>query len=74
MEFLDALQGRRSIRTFLPKQVEFWKLSEILDAARYAPSAGNLQNWNFIIIENRETKKDCSKIQHRSGTTNNRGK
>ena len=62
MELLDALQGRRSIRTFLPKQIEWWKLAEILDAARYAPSAGNLQNWNFIIVEDLERKKALAEI------------
>ena len=60
METRVVLQGRRSIRSYLSKPVEWWKIAEILDAARFAPSAGNLQNWSFIVIENQEKKKDVA--------------
>ena len=36
---------------FLQKPVEKEKLGMIFDAARMAPSSGNLQNWKFIIIK-----------------------
>lgn len=50
METLEAINQRRSIRKYLDKPVEFEKITTIIDAARKAPSAGNLQDWNFIIV------------------------
>lgn len=54
METLEAINQRRSVRKYLEKPVEFEKITTIIDAARKAPSAGNLQDWNFIIV----TEKD----------------
>jgi len=54
METLEAINQRRSIRKYLEKPVEFEKITTIIDAARKAPSAGNLQDWTFIIV----TEKD----------------
>ena len=62
MELLDVLRQRRSIRKYLPQEVEWWKIAEVLDAGRYAPSAGNLQNWNFIVIEDLEKKKTIAEF------------
>jgi nitroreductase len=50
MNTLDAINARRSVRRYLEKPVEFEKLTTILDAATKAPSAGNLQDWKFIVI------------------------
>lgn len=56
MEFDEVLRGRRSIRKFLDMAVEFDLLIEVIDAARQAPSAGNLQGVRYLIIHSRETK------------------
>ena len=50
--FLEVLQGRRSIRTgFLrDKPVPDEVIEKILEAARWAPSAGNSQPWEFLVI------------------------
>jgi nitroreductase len=53
MNTLDAINARRSIRKYLDKPVEFEKLTTILDAAIKAPSAGNLQDWRFILVTDR---------------------
>ncbi len=50
MDTLHCLKSRRSIRKFLDIPVEQEKLNEILEAARHAPCAGNLQEWKFILI------------------------
>lgn len=50
MELLQAIFDRRSVRKFLQKPIEEEKLLKILDSGRWAPSAGNLQDWQFIII------------------------
>ncbi|HIH31783.1 TPA: nitroreductase family protein [Candidatus Woesearchaeota archaeon] len=50
MEALEAINRRRSIRRYLERPVEFEKITTIIDAGRKAPSAGNLQDWCFIIV------------------------
>lgn len=50
MDTLEAINSRRSIRRYLDKPVEFEKITTILDAARHAPSAGNLQDWAFVLV------------------------
>lgn len=50
MNVLDALRSRRSCRAFLPDKVERATLEAILDAARWAPSGGNLQPWRVIAV------------------------
>lgn len=50
MEALECIQTRRSIRKYLDKQVPWDSVSNVLDAGRLAPNAGNLQNWKFICV------------------------
>lgn len=56
MELKEAIRNRHSIRSFsstlIPKQI----LDEILISANRAPSAGNLQARDFIIIDNERIK------------------
>jgi nitroreductase len=56
LDVFDAIKGRRSVRAFkkldLPQEI----LEKILDAARWAPSAGNIQPWEFIVVRRMETK------------------
>ena len=57
MELSDAIKGRRSIRAFKPQDVPEETLEKLIDAACYAPSAGNTQPWAFVIAKKVETKK-----------------
>lgn len=52
----ELIRGRRSIRKFKDDDVPDKLVLEVLDAARWAPSAGNLQPWRFIVVRNRDTK------------------
>lgn len=54
MELDQAIKNRRSIRKFKDIPIEMDKIAKIIDAARRAPSSGNLQNWRFIIIQDKE--------------------
>jgi nitroreductase len=57
MQLLDEIiRDRRSIRRFEKREVESEKLTAILEAARWAPSWGNSQCWQFIVIQDREQK------------------
>ncbi|MFH1311769.1 MAG: nitroreductase family protein [Candidatus Eisenbacteria bacterium] len=50
MDAIDALKGRRSIRSYEDKPVPREMLEEIIDTARLAPTANNLQPWEFIVV------------------------
>jgi nitroreductase len=57
MDVLDAIRGRRSIRAFKSKDVSNSIVETLIDAARWGPSAGNIQPWEFIIVRKPETKR-----------------
>lgn len=50
MEFDDILRRRRSIRAFAARDVDREELQAILEAARGAPSAGNLQAYELVVV------------------------
>lgn len=57
-DILEFLKSRRSIRKFIPnKPIDWDSISKCIEAARHAPSSGNLQNWKFIIILEPDIKK-----------------
>jgi len=60
MDTLEAIERRRSVRRYLDRPVEFEKITALLDAARKAPSAGNLQDWNFIIVSEKDLVKQAA--------------
>lgn len=51
MGFLERIKERRSIRSYTSEPVEKSKLLKVLEAGRWAPSSGNVQNWRFIVVE-----------------------
>lgn len=53
MDTFDAIFTRRSIRKFTDRTVPDEMVSRLLMAAMAAPSAGNEQAWQFIVIRNR---------------------
>jgi nitroreductase len=56
MEVFEAIKKRRSIRKYLRKELEKEKLEKLLESARLAPSAKNLQPWKLVVVTQRETK------------------
>ena len=61
MKLLDAIETRRSIKSFRSKKVSWSDILEAIDAASKAPFAGNINNLKFIIIEDQETKNKIGK-------------
>ncbi len=49
-EFLKFLKIRRSIRVYQNKKIPKEQLEKIVDAARFAPTARNIQPWEFVVI------------------------
>jgi nitroreductase len=56
MDVEEAIRKRRSVRKYLDKEVEREKLLKVLDAGRLAPSANNSQSWDFVVVQNKETR------------------
>ncbi|MBW2621774.1 MAG: nitroreductase family protein [Deltaproteobacteria bacterium] len=50
----QAVLVRRSVRNFKEDPVPDTLIRRVLEAGRFAPSAGNCQPWRFIVITNRE--------------------
>ena len=66
MDVLEAIHTRRSVRKWLDKPIPDELLEKILDAGRWAPSAGNFQPWAFIVIQAEETKDRVQKVAEES--------
>ena len=61
MDVITAIRQRSSVRAYKSTDVEEDKLKKILEAARLSPSASNRQEWKFIIVKNKETRKKLVK-------------
>ncbi len=55
MNTLDTLKKRRSCRIFNAKGIAGDVIVELIDCARLAPSARNVQPWEFVAVTKRET-------------------
>ena len=60
MKFLEIIKNRRTIRKFLDVPVEWEKVTDLLMAGHYAPSAGNLQNWRFIVVTDKNQRRNVA--------------
>ncbi|MGQ9788819.1 MAG: nitroreductase family protein [Candidatus Hadarchaeaceae archaeon] len=56
MEAFEAIRARRSVRSYLDIPVSEDKIKKILEAARLAPSAKNVQPWYFVVVTDAEKR------------------
>ena len=56
MEYMDLVKKRRSIRKYKSNPVSDEDLKTMLEAARLAPSWGNRQCWQYIIVRDQSIK------------------
>ena len=61
MDVFEAIQKRKSIRSYEPMPIQRETIEKLLEAARAAPSAKNRQPWHFIVVTESEKKKELSK-------------
>ncbi len=59
---LKTIQERRSISKFKSKEIGLDKIDAIIEAARWAPSWINTQPWDLILVKNKETRHQLSKL------------
>lgn len=51
MAVLEQIRQRYSVRKYEDRPVEPEKLEAVLEAARLAPSARNVQEWRFVVVQ-----------------------
>ncbi len=56
MEFEKVVEDRRSIRSYTDEKIGKEEIYDLLNIGHMAPSAGNLQARDFIIVNSHETK------------------
>jgi nitroreductase len=67
MELFETIHSSRALRRFKPDPVPDDALARILDAAIRAPSAGNGQNWLFVVVKSHEQRQRIAEIYRRAG-------
>jgi nitroreductase len=60
MDTFEAISSRRSIRKYTGEPVGDDKILKILTAAMMAPSAGNEQPWQFLVLREKTTLRAIS--------------
>ena len=62
MDFLETIQSRYSVRAYRSDPVEAEKLNQVLEAARLAPTACNLQPFVLWVIPTAGHREELSRI------------
>jgi nitroreductase len=57
MDLSEAIKGRRSIRNFKPDEVSEKDVERLIEAAVSAPSAGNIQPWELVVVRKPEIRR-----------------
>jgi len=65
MNVLDAIRKRYSCRAYEDRPLEKEQLDVILEAARLAPSAKNMQDWRFVVVSDAEIKSKVAACTNR---------
>lgn len=56
MDVLEAIHCRRSVREFADRPVPDEVLRRIIEAGTWAPTSGNMQAWEFVIVRGAEAR------------------
>jgi nitroreductase len=65
VEFSELIAARYSCRAYRPDPIEEWKLQQVLEAARTAPTACNRQPFGLIVIRTEGRQQELARIYHR---------
>jgi len=65
MEFFELIQERYSVRGYKPDPVEEDKLEQVLEAARWAPTAGNRQRFQLLVVQTEGREEELGRIYGR---------
>ena len=62
MDVLEAIETRRSVRRFKPEPIPKDVLSRIVNAGRLAPTARNVQLWEFVVVTDAAKRQQIADI------------
>jgi len=62
MENLELLKFRRSIRSFSNKKISRADLETLVEAARFASTARNVQPWEFVVVTDKQMLAEFAKL------------
>jgi len=71
MEFFDVIKKRYSIRNYKKCKIPTNHMKKIIEAARLAPSGGNMQPWNLVIVSDPKILKAIQDIIPQRHIVNN---
>lgn len=60
MDVFDAIESRVNVKVYDKRDVPEELITQILVAGTYAPSAGDIQPWEFIVIKDKKLKSELS--------------
>jgi nitroreductase len=66
MDFYEVIQRRYSCRAYRPDQVDEAALARVLEAARLAPTACNLQPFRIVVAETAGCREQLARIYPRA--------
>ena len=64
MDFFSVVQGRRSVRAYAQRAVEEDKLRRVLETVNQAPSAGDLQAYEIVVVSDSDAKAALARAAH----------
>jgi len=67
METWDAIRARRNVRQYTGQPIAREDLERICEAGRRAPSAGNGQPWDFVVVTDRAQLIELAKVWEPGG-------
>lgn len=67
MDTWDTIRARRNVRQYTARPIAREDLERILEAGRRAPSSGNWQPWNFVVVTDRAQLIELAKVWDRGG-------
>lgn len=67
MDFFETVKARRSIRAFQARPVEDEKIHRIVETVSLAPSAGNLQAYQIVVVKDAKRRKELANAAREQG-------
>ena len=62
MDALEAIAQRRSVRSYKPDPVPEELIEKVVDAGRRAPTARNVQPWEFVVVTDGQMRASLAQI------------
>ncbi|MCG2661107.1 MAG: nitroreductase family protein [Kiritimatiellae bacterium] len=62
MDFTEVVKTRRSVRSYRSDPIPEDVLRRVLDGARMAPSANNIQPWHFLVVKDAAKRRQLAEL------------